>query len=656
MKFYRIAICTLLITSLLTTANATLHGGELSSGESTWGRVADQEIRSGMRVMIVNPDDVVPGDKAACRARVGSIAKVYSVGNYGEGEELVVLDSFGLGKVKAADIILLRQSDVFEQINDLIPKSHRGIALAEFTALYDPAAAHSRFKAELKRDPTNEELKTRYGQFLWKHNRLDELASMELNEHTQDDSVRLVITSALLPIGQRIDRLKSIAKRDKNDLFARISLAAILREQLLAPDEKSKTVFDWLDSCSDEINELVSRHPSAFTHVIVCSVDRAVKGGDVDIAKYKSRLGEAEKAMRRFPFDHDLLISLATGNLAAANYLEGGQFAMSAVTKFPTSYESVEMLRTYLNALDDAGVTNQEVKRFSEEYKIAYLISALKGTNSADFYAGELPHVSLIDGTAPISFEKNKSLSKRRGVAKLCSDDQVECLKFLKAFVPESISSASEDELFEAAVESGSYHVVAYLLSLGRKPKDVNRLFQLAIENGNDVVLLQLKKHSGHDFLKAHVDAYTEAFDVSSSDMQNELTKRSINRFKLELDRVFQQAIALEELAAENRRDINDTYAQLERIAAQQQVYGDSYGFQQTNAGIQQLKQQLRDTRSVSRLASSLAAENLSAEYEVVKEILDPIGLDEWSVVTEKHVEQNVDWFKTEFGKWKAKQ
>jgi len=655
MKIQNIAICSLLVVSFFAGANATLHGNEILADRNTWDRIPGQKIGSGMRVMIVNPNDVTPDDKAACRARIGSIAKVYSVGNGGEGEELVVLDNFGLGKVKAVDVILLRQSDVFEQIEDRIPKSHRGIALAEFEALYDMAKARRSFRSVLKRNPANEEFKTRYALFLWKHSLSDELAKLKLEEHTQDDNERLVIASALLPVGQRIDRLQAIAKRDQNSLFARTALASALETQLLSPNEKSNVAFLKLDYCADEINELVPDHPDAYTQIIACSIDRSLKGGSVDVDKYWGRLKKGEQSARRFPYNHNLLVALTEGNLAASNLVEASQFAMAAVTKFPISCKSVELVRACFNELEVAGIENQAVSKFGDEYKIGYLISGFNGADPADFYTGKLPHVSLIDGTAPISLEESKDTSQRRGIAKLCSEDQIECLRFLNAFVPDSISSASAEELFEACVESGSYHAMELLLSAGKKPENINRLFQRAIENEHDVMILQLREQNGGEFTQACVDSYTKAFDVSSGDMQNELTKKSIVRFQSELRGVFAQAIAMKKLAVEDRRSIESTYAQLERIAAHQQVYGDSYGLQQTNAGIRQLKQQLRDNQKVSNLANSLAKKNLNAEYEVIKEILDPAGLDEWLVATEKHVDQELAWFGTKFDRWKAR-
>ena len=635
-----------------TIANVALEEINDNVGSSgIWSR--DEAICSGMRVMIVDPDSVsFLEDVPRCRPFIGRVATVYEVTAEKSEKYLTILDEFGLGKVLERDVITLRRKDAAQQIDSRITKEYHGVAKAEFASLYDWNAANVAFQEELKRQPKNEELKTRYALFLSRANLLEDLAKLDLEEHQQDDSLRKVITAALLPQDQRVKRLSTIVDDEPDNVFARTELVSYLAFLISSDCEDSDSLYWTQLAVAHQVATLIKEHPVVFRSIFV-TVQRALAGKTVDGNGFPAMMAMAEKSAERFPFNSDLTRSLALGHMAAADQESALKYTFETIEKFPADQRTIKTIEVFVSS----GMTSGKMKRFIRRCPVETLVSTLTNTQVIGFDTGVLPSVRYIDGNPILTSEKTNEKDDIQGWKKLCVLDDLTTFGYLLAngYDLNSMAVGQLKELVEFSIEANSYHSLDFLLGqVNQKLAPVKAdLFEFAVEEGAAAMLPVLCKHFGE--LPAAVrDSYATKSDIASTDVtyyvQKDISKILVSKMPFQF---LSPNLNYSNLDAQSRK-IESHYGQLEANAERLAIYGDSYGYQQSQGIIAELDRMLREIRTEKAACSRSAMKKLKHEFELVQTLLDQQGVDEWTKAVSEHVEQTMPWFKDDFETWNA--
>ena len=616
-----------------------------------WSR--DKAICSGMRVMIVDPDKVSFIEKAPqCRPFIGRVAVVYEVTTENSENHLTILDEFGLGKVLERDVITLRRRNAAQQIESRIPKDHRGIAKAEFASLYDLNAAKAAFKEELKRFPENEEFKTRYALLLSQIIDLEGLAELELNEHDQSDSVRQVITAALLPHDQHIERLATIADSEPKNIFARTELVKLAGMLVLSENEENDSLYWKQHLATDQVVELIPDHPVVHRNVFITAI-RSYGGKTVDVASFPTLMANTKKSAQRFRFTSDLTRSLAIGHFAAEEYESAQRYTLEAIQKFPADERTIATITMFV----DSGEISGKLKQFTKQYAVETLASIFTDAQQADFDTGGLPSVRCIDGDPLKSTEANEEEDAFQGWEKLCILDDVIAFRYLQANGYDLASMPIDElkELVELSIKVKSYHSLDFLLGQVNEKLAPSKadLFEFAVAEESVVMLPVLCKYFG-EIPVAVRESYAVKSNIESSETADHIQKETLEILVLKIPLQFMSSkmkcLSLQAM----EREKEEIRTRLILNAQRQEVHGDFDGYQQSQNYIAQADQILSEIRNQIAECSRVAQSELENEFELVKTLLDEQGVDEWAQSVSEHVDEAMPWFKSDFDEWNS--
>ena len=438
-----------------------------------------EPVKPGDHVILVRSEGPKTYRENPLTANVsGAVLKVVETTTDG----IVVKDHRGMAVVARKDLVLVRQKDPLEQIDQRVAAEHQPFAKAQLEDLRNVSSGFEALANVWDAQPSHDWCRLKIVEELLcfgeRDQALDLLAGFQenspawpvaqaikasLNETPASELTQIIeqnpkcFAAYQLLVNHHLDRVQQELQKeefDKSRLKERCQLALGIIAQME--------------------EELPERSEAATLRARLCSIAwMAEIPVAVNYSRETIRLGY--RAIAQDPYDVVLTVELVTCLVANRKYDEAAQLALKAAKRFPRNIRPMQKLLTLAAGFPDDIHELPYSERTTEELLASDWQAIFNGIEKT--FDLDIPLKQIADQAMPIWISNGNGRresdvlldteSNQSALGILCADDNAECLRFINSNTAGiDFTSLSEQQLIElvnVCVRNDSVHALKFL-------------------------------------------------------------------------------------------------------------------------------------------------------------------------------------------------